>query len=257
MSGSGTDHPCHRQREGGIRNSRGLPSAPPRSILPARLNTSPDIHAFFDDELWHERFDDECLQAGQRLRPKVRELVATQPKIRLDKVSVTTAGGEAKIAVALSTDSMLSLIELQESEAFQELPDAAGNIAGTVVVRLKGLDIDFTRTVKVREALGLASLAIGGEDRASRSLEYIVHLPKAPKESNATSTADGGRTLVWKSSLGDALKKPVVTRFRAALPIPWYAHAAAGLLLAGIVVLILRIRRKRRQRREDACLVDL
>jgi hypothetical protein len=191
------------------------------------------------------------------LEAKVRELVATQPEIRLDAVSVTIAGGEAKIAVALSTDSMLSLIELQESEAFQELPDAAGNIAGTVVVKLKGLDIDFTRTVKVREALGLASLAIGGEDRARRSLEYIVHLPKAPKESNATSTADGGKTLVWKSSLGDALKKPVVTRFRAALPIPWYAHAAAGLLLAGIVALVLRVRRRRRQRREDACMVDL
>ena len=43
------------------------------------MNTSPDIHAFFDDELWQERFDDECLQAGQRLRPKVRELIAEWP----------------------------------------------------------------------------------------------------------------------------------------------------------------------------------
>jgi superfamily II DNA or RNA helicase len=49
------------------------------------LNSSPDIHAFFDDELWHERFDDECLQAGQRLRPKVRELVADWP----DEDSIT------------------------------------------------------------------------------------------------------------------------------------------------------------------------
>ena len=79
MSGSGTRHPCHRRSQVGIRISRGLPSAPPRSILPARLNTSPDIHAFFDDELWQERFDDECLQAGQRLRPKVRELIAEWP----------------------------------------------------------------------------------------------------------------------------------------------------------------------------------
>jgi hypothetical protein len=191
------------------------------------------------------------------LEQKVRELVATEPKVRLDDVKVSTAGGEARIAVKLSTDSMLSLLELQESEAFQELPDAAGNIAGTVVVKLRGLDIDFTRTVKVREALGLASLAIGAEDRRDRSLEYIVHLPKAPKESNATRTENGGKTLVWKATLGEALKRPLVTRFRAALPIPWYAHAAAGLLLAGIVALVLRLRRKRRQRREDACMVDL
>jgi hypothetical protein len=152
---------------------------------------------------------------------------------------------------------MLSLLELRNSDEFEKLPSAASNIAGDLVVQLKGLDIDFTRTVKVREALGLASLAIGADDRRNRSLEYIIHLPRAAKESNAASTADGGKTLVWKSSLGDAMKGPLVTHFRAALPIPWYAHVAAGLLLAGIVALILRIRRKRRQRREDACMVDL
>jgi len=191
------------------------------------------------------------------IEAKIRELVASQPKIRLDAVTVSTGNDEAKIVVKLSTDSMLSLLDLQKSEAFQKMPDAASNIAGTVVLKLKGLDIDFTRTVKVREALGLGVLAIGGEDRAKRNLEYIIHLPKAAKESNATSVTDGGKTLVWKSTLGEALRKPVITRFRAALPIPWYAHAAAGLLLLGGVALVLRIRRKRRQRREDACMVDL
>lgn len=191
------------------------------------------------------------------LESKVRELVASQPKIRLDAVEVLTGNEEAKIVVKLSTDSMLSLIDLQKSEAFQKMPDAASNIAGTVVLKLKGLDIDFTRTVKVREALGLGVLAIGSEDRAKRNLEYIIHLPKAAKESNATSVSDGGKTLVWRSTLGEALKKPVVTRFRAALPIPWFVHLGAALLLFGIVVLILRTRRKRRQRREDACMVDL
>lgn len=191
------------------------------------------------------------------LEARVRELVATQPKIRLDAVNVGTGNDEAKIVVKLSTDSMLSLIDLQKSEAFQQMPDAASNIAGTVVLKLKGLDVDFTRTVNVRKALGLATLAIGGEDRAKRSLEYIIHLPSAAKESNATSVTADGRTLAWKVTLGEALKKPVVTRFRAAMPIPWFVHLAAGLLLLGIVALVLRILRKRRQRREDACMVDL
>jgi hypothetical protein len=191
------------------------------------------------------------------LEEKIRQLVASQPRIRLDSVKVAVVDDQARIAVSLSTDSMLSLLDLQNSEEFKELPSSAADIAGDLVVRLKGLDIDFTRTVKVRKALGLASLAISREERATRNLEYIIHLPKAPKESNATSVADGGKTLMWKSTLGEALAKPVVTHFRAALPIPWYAHVAAGLLLAGIVALILHIRRKRRQRREDACMVDL
>ncbi len=198
------------------------------------------------------------LAGGQDgLQARIRELVASKPEIRLDAVDVTTGNDEAMIEVKLSTDSMLSLVDLQESDAFQKLPNAASNIAGTVVVKLRGLDIDFTRTVKVREALGFAVMTIGGQDRANRSLEYIIHLPKAAKESNATSVENGGKTLMWKSTLGEALSKPVVTRFRAGLPIPWYAHVAAGLLLLGIVLLVLRIRRKRRQRREDACMVDL
>jgi hypothetical protein len=188
---------------------------------------------------------------------KIRQLVATQPKLRLDEVRVTTRNDEARITVGISTDSMLALLDLQKTEDFKELPDAAQNIAGLLDVRLIGLDLDFTRTIKVREALGLASLAIGGEQRAKRKLEYIIHLPKVPKESNATSLENGGKTLRWTATLGEAIRTPLVTRFRMSLPIPWYAHAAAALLLLGIVALVLRIRRKRRRRREDACLVDI
>lgn len=191
------------------------------------------------------------------LETKIRAMVASQPVIRLDAVSVSTVNDEAKIVVKLSTDSMLSLIDLQQSETLHQMPDAASNIAGTVVVKVEGLEVDFTRTVNVRKALGLTSLAIGGEERAKRSLEYIIHLPKAAKESNATLVTDDGKTLAWKVTLGEALKKPVVTRFRAAMPIPRSLYFATGLLLLVIVALVLRVLRKRRQRREDACMVDL
>lgn len=189
---------------------------------------------------------------------KIRELVASQPKLRLDTVKVTEAGGdEARIEVGISTDSMLSLLDLQESEAFKELPSAAGKLAGHIDFRLRGLDLHFARTVEVREALGLAALAIGGEERAKRKLTYIVHLPSAASESNATSVADGGRTLIWESTLGEALRGPLVTRFRAALPIPWYAHAAGAALVAGLAGWGLRVLRRRRRRIADASAVDL
>jgi hypothetical protein len=179
---------------------------------------------------------------------KIRELVASQPKLRLDSVKVTEAGAdEARIEVRISTDSMLALLDMQESEAFRELPSAAGKLAGHIDFRLRGLDLYFARTVEVREALGLAALAIGGEERAKRKLTYIVHLPKAASESNATSVSDDGRTLVWEATLGEALRAPLVTRFRAPLPIPWYAHAGALALIAGLVGWGLRIRRRRKR----------
>ncbi|WP_226895544.1 DEAD/DEAH box helicase [Luteolibacter marinus] len=51
-----------------------LDSARRLFILPTPLDTAPDIRGFFAESLWQERFDDDCLQAGRRLRPKVREL---------------------------------------------------------------------------------------------------------------------------------------------------------------------------------------
>lgn len=191
------------------------------------------------------------------MEEKIRELVASQPELRLDSLRVSAHGEEeAKIEVALSTDSMLALLDLRKSEAFGELPAAAGEIVGSIDVRLRGLDLDFTRSIRVREALGLAALAIRGEDRRGRRLEYRVHLPAPARESNATRTADGGKTLVWSASLGEALAKPLVTHFRTRLPIPWFVHLAGALVLAGSAALVLRLRRKRRQRREDALAVD-
>lgn len=178
------------------------------------------------------------------LEKKVRELVAGQPPLTLDGVTVTVMDGQATVNVRLSTESMLSLLDLQKTEDFQSLPEASAEIAGHFDVRLRGLDIDFTRTVRVREALGLASLAIGTEDREARRLSYTVHLPKAAKEHNATTVTDGGKTLIWEATLGEALKQPVITRFRATMPVPRWVWIAAVALAGGIAVLVVRLWKK-------------
>lgn len=184
---------------------------------------------------------------------KVRALIASQPKLRLDAVTVEEAGpDEARIALRISTDSMLALLDMKESEAFRQLPSAAGKLAGDIDVRPRGLDLHFARTVDVGDALGLAALAIGREERAKRKLTYIVHLPRAASESNATAVADQGRTLIWEATLGEALRRPLVTRFRAPLPIPWYAHAGTLAVIAGLVGWGLRAIRRRRRRRAEA-----
>lgn len=183
---------------------------------------------------------------------KIRELVATQPSLTLEGASVEVKDERATIRVQLSTKSMLSLLDLKKSESFQNLPEAATNIAGHFDVRLKWLDVDFTRSIHVREALGLASLAVGAEDRENRKLTYIIHLPKAAKEHNATLVTDDGRTLTWETPLGEAMKKPVVTRFRATMPVPRYAWAGGAGLLLAIGGLAVRWRKMRRSLRKAA-----
>lgn len=182
------------------------------------------------------------------IESKIRNLVATQPKLRLEDVSVTEEGDRAKIAVKISTDSMLALADLKKGDGFKNMPSAAVDLAGSFDVRLSGLMVDFSRTVRVKEALGWAALGIGAEDRANRHLTYIAHLPTVAKETNATSIEDGGKTLIWDSTLGEALKQPLVTTFRARMPIPTVAWFAASLIILAVVGLALRIRSMLRRR---------
>ncbi|MEK7951444.1 hypothetical protein [Luteolibacter soli] len=183
---------------------------------------------------------------------KIREIIATQPSLILDDISVEAKDGNATVSVKVSTKSLLSLLDLKKSESFQNLPESTADIAGHFDVRLRWLDLDFARSVHVREALGLASLAVGSDDRENRHLTYIIHLPKAAKESNATSVTDDGKTLTWDYTLGQAIQKPIVTRFRATMPIPRYAWAAAAaLLLVGAATAAWIVRKLRRLRRRD------
>ena len=63
------------------------------------METRPDIHGFFDDTLWHERFDEECLQAGQRLRPKVRDLKAEWPDEDNFVLRADVAGEQSEVTL--------------------------------------------------------------------------------------------------------------------------------------------------------------
>ena len=183
---------------------------------------------------------------------KIRDLITAQPCLTLDGISIEVKDKNATVIVRVSTDSMLSLRKLKKSKGLKSLPESAANIVGHFDVDLRGLDVDFARTVQVKEALGLGSLAIGREDRENCRLTYIVHLPEAAKENNATQVTDSGKTLTWDYTLGEAMRQPITTSFRAAIPIPPYMWAAAAGALGVIVVLaVWATKRIRRLSRRD------
>ncbi|HEY1121996.1 MAG TPA: hypothetical protein VGE67_10365 [Haloferula sp.] len=183
---------------------------------------------------------------------KIRDLITAQPSLILDGVSIETQDKNATITVRVSTKSMLSLRKLKKSGSLKTLSESTADIVGHFDVGLRGLDVDFARTVQVGEALGLASFAIGSDERKNRRLTYIVHLPKAAKKNNATLVADGGKTLTWDYTLGDAIRSPINTSFRAAIPIPRYLWAMAAGVLALLVALTVWATKKiRRLSRRD------
>ncbi|WP_035613848.1 hypothetical protein [Haloferula sp. BvORR071] len=186
------------------------------------------------------------------LEKKIRDMMATQPKLRLDALEVKETESGVRVAARISTDSLLALLDLKKNAGGRELPGAAMDLAGNFDVRLIGLDVDFARTVKVREALGLASFGVSKDDREKRKLIYILHLPKPAKESNAMTTEDDGKTLKWEATLGEAMKKPLVTSFRASMPIPptvWYGLALVLVAITALARAVWKWRTRLRMKR--------
>lgn len=80
-------------------------------------------------------------------------------------------------------------------------------------------------------------------------MTYIMHLPSVPMESNATRVENAGRTLVWDIPLSQALKSPVVTRFKMQIPIPWHLVATIAVPLSGVACATVLLRRRKQRNR--------
>jgi hypothetical protein len=174
-----------------------------------------------------------ALAGGENgIQDEIQRIFDSEPELRLDEFVATSSGGDTNIRIKASTDSMLSLIDMQDNEVLKNLPEAASGFAGEFDVKLDGLAISFDRRINLQKTLGIASLVISGEQRQKRKLTYIIHLPNKPESHNAPSTADAGRTLIWNYTLGDALSSPISTSFIVKIPIPWWAYAGVALLLA-------------------------
>jgi hypothetical protein len=177
----------------------------------------------------------------------IRRLIAgflkDNPAISTSSLDVFTVGDRLKIRVQGKFDSALELKELSQSAFSGELPSSARFMAGEVTVKTKGLTVDFARTISPGKALPGAAFLPKSQTK-DRSLTYIIHLPEAATNSNATRIEDAGRTLIWEYPLAQAIQNPVTTRFEAPIPIPSWIHAASLATVSILLFLIFRRCRK-------------
>jgi hypothetical protein len=185
-----------------------------------------------------------------KMRSQVEDWAAGQDGLTLDTLEIVEEDDRLRVHAAISFSNALALVDASSPESMEKLPRAARALAGTLDFRMRGRQVDLTRTVQPRQALGAALLLAGPADLDEHRLVYQISLPIAPDSHNATRTADDGRTLVWDFPLGEAVENPPAMRLVATVPIPWWLWLAAGLalllLLLGILALIRRLRRKRR-----------
>jgi hypothetical protein len=179
------------------------------------------------------------------IRQLIEEWIAGTPEVRRELCEVTTTGGRTRIHVRLTFDSVLKLLELSKSESSSSsptLPSAFQHLVGKFDFRLRGRDVEFTRTVSPGKAF-LNGLLLPKHETDGRRLVYTLHLPEPALESNATQTLDGGKTLVWDRALADGLKQPLVTHLKARVPVPyWVIASSAGL---GMVLVLTAAKYRR------------
>ena len=67
---------------------------------------------------------------------------------------------------------------------------------------------------------------------------------------------DDGKTLKWEATLGEAMSKPLVTRFRARMPVPVAGWYGLGLVVVAFAVLARKLWKWRRGRAERVDVAD-
>ena len=178
-------------------------------------------------------------QGGESgVRKMLADFLVRTPALKNPVYDVTTTDTRMTIRVQASFDSALELKEISEGDSMQQLPAAAAGLTGSTSLNLNGRTVDFSRTIDAGSALPGSSFMPDNQFSGHR-LSYIIHLPQAAVESNATRTDNGGRTLIWDIPLAQAIAGPVTTKFKAKVPIPWWVLVSAGAVTIATGALVI------------------
>lgn len=164
------------------------------------------------------------------------------PQFTSSACEVAEAGNRLQIKINATFDSALDLKDVAAGPRIESLPSAASHLAGKITADVRGRSLDFSRTISPGKAIPGAAFFPASQFEG-RSLVYIMHMPAAATESNATRLEDGGRTLIWEIPLADAVKSPVALHFKMDLPVPWKwvtGIAVPVSLLCGLMFLRMR-----------------
>ncbi|MEO8615990.1 MAG: hypothetical protein ABI600_12680 [Luteolibacter sp.] len=179
------------------------------------------------------------LQGGEvGVRRLLGKFLADTKELKSSSYEVNRDKDRLKIRVRAAFDSALDLKEISAGGPMDKLPSSASNLAGKVAVTVRGRTVDLTRTISPGAALP-GSTFMPASSFDGHRLVYIIHLPMAATESNATRVEDNGRKLVWDFPLAEAIRTPVTTHFKADVPIPFWMIVAATVAIFSLGWLVL------------------
>jgi len=179
----------------------------------------------------------------------VEEFTAATPAITSHALETEITDGRLHVDFAATFANALDFLNAASATGGPEIPPVGKEMMGKTDINFSGLSLVFKRRIEMSKVIP-GALFIPASQLAGHSVTTIVHLPKAASSHNADSTADGGRTLTWSTSLATALKKPVERNFTMPLPIPWTTISVIVILLLILLATLIYYFRSRKVRRE-------
>lgn len=178
------------------------------------------------------------------------KMLADEKSIDSYKVQVTESEKRVSLKVQCSVNDLLDFDTLRKSiQSHKELHPAVRKMVGDFDIHVEGLSgIEIRRTVAPGEAVPALKWLPKSQTEGHRMVK-IMHFPHPITDHNARETWDDGRTLMWESTLADAIRSPLVYEFVIPYPLPWAWITAACISLAAVMVCIILLAKKRRQQR--------
>ncbi len=176
-----------------------------------------------------------AMRGGEQAVAKMLDrFIRDTPELHGSTYRIRTNGDRAAIDLDLTFKSAPALADVLKGPSAKALPEAARHLAGEIETRTRGLTLEMERSVSPGKAIPGSAL-LPASTYNGRRFVSIVHLPAPAFDHNATRVENDGRTLIWDLPVADAVRRPVVSRFKMRLPVPWGLVAAISapvLLLA-------------------------
>jgi len=184
------------------------------------------------------------MQGGDAgIREIIGNFLKKTPAITTSEYDVVTQNKVTTVTLHAKFNSALKLADVANGRSRHNLPAAANHLLGEITAKNHGRTVELTRLTTPAQAIPAADW-MPLTSFEGKTLTYIIHLPNAAEESDATRTADGGRTLIWEIPLAQTLKSPAVIHFKMKIPIPWTIIGAVAITLAVLIGIWFLRRRK-------------
>jgi hypothetical protein len=188
------------------------------------------------------------LQGGEAgIKKLLQDFLSTTTALSSSTAEVTKIQERFQIRVRASFKSALELQKLTQRPPGHPLPAAATATATALAGQVKwvthGLTLDYSRALDFSNAMPGAAF-LPTRQLLGHKLSYILHLPEAATDSNATFRDATGKTLTWEFPVAELIRKPTSMQFTMPIPLPRWLLVFVGAIAILVAYLAFRFLRR-------------